>query len=511
MSVEATRESVAAEWSEWHGAVIKGIYPLRRVLHGSEHGAIFLTEAGPQGSGAAIKIVRAAQAGTGPQLQRWRAAATLSHPHLVRLFDFGLCQLEGESFCYVVMEHAEQTLSQLLPKRALSADEARQMLRPILEVLRFVHDRNLVHGQLSPAAVLVVDDQLKLASHSIRAAGEARLGGGKASLYDPPEADAGRLSPPGDVWALGITLVEALTQSLPWPDAQSGSASLPSLPTEFAPFVRRCLRHNPGSRPTAAELQAQLAGAAPAQPTAPAASVPPASPSSTAAHAASPSSALLRPARPPTAAAGPRATAPPPPAPERTSSTREPTKIGAAEPAMPAKHLPVTPIAAALLLAMALITWAGIRLFRGHAPSASPPAAVQPAPAAPVAAAPSATSERPALTPPPTPNASARSNAPAAVSDSPVVHAQIPAVPRSALRTIRGHVKVTVLVNVDRVGNVVDAVLQYAGSSPYFARLAREAARKWQFAPAAAQESRKWLVKFEFSRDGATGHASPHP
>lgn len=516
MSVEARQQSVTAEWSEWQGAVVKEIYPLRRVLHGSDRGAIFLTEAGPQGSSAAIKIVRADQVASGPQLQRWRAAAALSHPHLVRLFDVGLCELEGHSFIYLVMEHADQTLAQLLPRRALNADEARQMLRPILEVLSVLHGRNLVHGQLNPAALLVVNDQLKLASHCIRAAGEPRLGGAKPSLYDPPEADGGRLLPAGDVWALGITLVEALTQSLPWADSQTGSTSLPSLPTEFAAVVRRCLRHNPGSRPTAAELQAQLAGVAvpEAPPSATAAATRPttAKPPAASPQAVRPPVASPRVASPPVASpssARPR-TAAPAVAPQTPAPTREPVKITAAKPAATAEHPPLTAIVAAMLIAVAVITWAGVRFFRGHPQTAQQPAAVQtsPAPAATPAVAAAVSAPQ---TPSAPPKVSAHSKAPAVTSapDSSVVHAQMPAVPRSALRTIRGHIKVAVLVTVDRLGNVADAALQYAGPSPYFARVAREAARKWQFAPAAEQESRKWLVKFEFSRDGTTGHASP--
>lgn len=525
MSVEARQQTSAAEWSEWLGAVVKGIYPLRRVLHGSDRSAIFLTEAGPQGSSAAIKIVRADQVQSGPQLQRWRAAAALSHPHLVRLFDVGLCELDGHSFIYLVMEHAEQTLAQLLPRRALSAEEARELLRPILEVLSVLHGRNLVHGQLNPAALLVVNDQLKLASHCIRAAGEPRLGASRPSLYDPPEADAGRLTPPGDVWALGITLVEALTQNLPWPDSQTGSTSLPSLPTEFAAFVRRCLRHNPGSRPTAVELQAQLGGAQ--VPVAASAAAPSAYPSAASPPAASPSAA-----RPPAAhspAASPRATSPrgaiPPAATRPSANARtavspvtprtaapasEPARIRAAGPAVLAERPPVISIVAAMLIALAVIAWAGVRFFHGHSQTAPAPAAVQ-SPPAPAATPAVAAALSPPLTPPASAKVPAHSKAAAGPSatDSSVVRAQIPAVPRSALRTIRGHIKVAVLVTVDRLGNVADTALQYAGPSPYFARLAREAARKWQFVPAAEHDSRKWLVRFEFSRDGTTGQASP--
>jgi TonB family protein len=85
----------------------------------------------------------------------------------------------------------------------------------------------------------------------------------------------------------------------------------------------------------------------------------------------------------------------------------------------------------------------------------------------------------------------------------------MPVVPRSALATIHGHVRVAVLVIVDPSGNVAGAILENPGPSSYFARLAKEAARKWQFPPADTQDSREWLVRFEFTRRGPTGHATP--
>jgi TonB family protein len=63
-------------------------------------------------------------------------------------------------------------------------------------------------------------------------------------------------------------------------------------------------------------------------------------------------------------------------------------------------------------------------------------------------------------------------------------------------------------VTVDSSGKVIDAALENRGASKYFARLATEAAKKWKFAPANSQDSRKWLLRFEFTRGGTVGHAS---
>ena len=68
--------------------------------------------------------------------------------------------------------------------------------------------------------------------------------------------------------------------------------------------------------------------------------------------------------------------------------------------------------------------------------------------------------------------------------------------------------QVGVLVIVDHSGNVIDALLENPGPSWYFARQAREAARKWRFAPADESGSRGWLLRFEFTRGGTTAHAT---
>jgi hypothetical protein len=89
-----------------------------------------------------------------------------------------------------------------------------------------------------------------------------------------------------------------------------------------------------------------------------------------------------------------------------------------------------------------------------------------------------------------------------------VMHEEIPAISRSSRESVRGQIKVAVSVTVDRAGNVVAENLEAHGSSKYFARLATDAAKKWKFAPD-TQSPREWLVQFEFSRDGVTGHAIP--
>jgi len=482
MGVEARSETVAQGWPE-SGALINGVYPLLSMLHGSDRSAVFTTEARARGvAAAAIKIVRAAPVLTDLQLRHWRTATARTHPHLLPLFDSGLCQLAGQQYLFVVMEYADQTLAQLLGTRALTAEEAREMLPPALEALAFLHRKNLVHGQLKPANLMVVGDQLKLASDTIRPAGEPRASRVPPSLYDPPEAHHGRATPAGDVWGLGVTLVEALTQSLPWPDVASRTTSLPpSLPPAFVDAVQRCLSHEPTARPTVAELTADF---------------------------------MRAPAAPVVPTARPAAREAPPAAPQSSPRVRRGD----------------TALMAAAVTAVFVLGWAALRVFHGHAGAqpASDVAAVpvsQPAtpaassPSAPLRAAaaaqPAAPGPRGSAKPSKPPAARIAARVPALSAELPadalpsVRHAQTPAIPRSALNTIRGRIKIGVLVMVDGQGNVFDALLENPGPSSYFARQAKDAARQWKFVPASEQDSRQWLLGFEFTRAGATVHAIP--
>lgn len=484
MGVEARSENVAQGWPE-SGALINGAYPLLNMLHGSERSAVFTTEVRARGVAVgAIKLVRAAPVLTDLQLRHWRTATARSHPHLLQLFDSGQCQLAGQPYLFVVMEYADQTLAQLLGKRALTADEAREMLPPALDALAFLHRKNLVQGQLKPANFMVVGDQLKLASDTVRPAGEPRASRVPASLYDPPEAQHGRATPAGDIWGLGVTLVEALTQTLPWPDVTSRSTSLPpSLPPAFVDVVQRCLSHEPTARPTVAELNAEFlrTPAAPVVPT------------------ARPAACETRPAIP--------------------QQSLRVSRAGAG-------------LTAAAVTALFVLGWAALRAFHGHAgaqpvpeaaavsaaqptsPVASPPAAPQHAAATAQPAVPGPRSSAKASKPP---AARIAARAPALSAELPadavpsVRHAQTPVISRTALNTIRGRIKIGVLVMVDGQGNVFDALLENPGPSSYFARQAKDAAKQWKFVPASEQDSRQWLLGFEFTRAGATVHATPRP
>jgi protein TonB len=80
---------------------------------------------------------------------------------------------------------------------------------------------------------------------------------------------------------------------------------------------------------------------------------------------------------------------------------------------------------------------------------------------------------------------------------------------QSALATIRGTIRVSVRVTIDKQGNVVGSKTEERGPSRYFERVAVDAAKKWTFTPASLEEKRTMLLRFNFTRFGATAEANP--
>ncbi|HEV2116392.1 MAG TPA: TonB family protein [Terriglobales bacterium] len=441
-------------WKHLEGQFVGGKFRLARYLGGSDHGAVFLT-ARPQGEPgkAAIKLIAAHNAAR--QLSRWSEAGKMSHPHLVRVFEMGRCLLgQQEEFLYLLMEYADEDLSQVVPTRALTPQECQEMLPPVLDALAYLHARGFVHGHIKPANIMGVQERVKISADGLCLAGEPGSALGPPSVYYPPETAKEGLSPAGDVWSLGMTLAEVLTRKVPVVEAGGMKPPLPaSVPAPLADVVHHCLCLDPKQRWTVSEIAARLA-----------------------------------PASPPQQGVEPR--------PKQDRS----------------RKLYLAPaIALGAILAILTIGWVYSRP-RHSAESAAPMQTRASADegASPVRQAPAPAAE-PASTPAPRPAPVAKTPAQGPQHGA-VVREVLPKVPKSARDTIQGTIRVRIRVALDEAGNVTGARFDSAGPSKYFARLAMEAAQAWKFAslePQGPNPARNWLLRFEFRRDST--HVIPTP
>jgi TonB family protein len=249
----------------WEGRVIEGKYPLRQWLGGSGHSAVFLTEFAEQPSQkAAIKLIQVDDGSAELQLSRLRATKKLSHPHLIRIVECGLCRVEGAPFLYVLMECADDDLSQILPERPLALSEVSDLLPPVLDALSYLHKNGFVHGRVKPSNVLAAGDQLKLSTDQVAPVAQQDRGHRRRDVYDAPETAAGIISPAGDIWSVGVTLLAALTQSVSAAEqASPTNRDLPeTIPDPFRGIVRECLQLDPNRRCPLKEIQSRMQPAA---------------------------------------------------------------------------------------------------------------------------------------------------------------------------------------------------------------------------------------------------------
>ena len=97
----------------------------------------------------------------------------MSHAHLIKVFEVGQCEIDGDPLLYLVMERADGDLAGVLAERALTAIEAREtLLIPAIQALSYLHERGYVLGRLQSSRVLAVEEEIKLASDCITRSGD---------------------------------------------------------------------------------------------------------------------------------------------------------------------------------------------------------------------------------------------------------------------------------------------------------------------------------------------------
>jgi TonB family protein len=441
--------NIAEIGNAWEGRMVEARLPLRQWLGGSDHSCVYLTElAGPESPKAVVKIFPADFFDADLQLTRWRSLSQLNSESLLRVLDGGRSEIDGTKFFFVVMDFAEENLSQILPLRALTPDEVRELLPPVLEGLAFLHKNGFVHGHIQPSNIMASGDKLKLPVDRAHATNEPRSNASPLGPYDAPEIARGAMTPAADVWSLGMFLIAALKQRpLPLRENSSAAVVVPGdIPEPLRSIIGDCLTSDPKARSTIAEISAWLQPA----PAIPAPAIKP----------------VAKPAHTPVSSPVRIVEVAETPAKTRRSGWR----VGA-------------PLAAVVLIAALVL---GQKLF-SHKPDSTP--------------APT-TATQPAGQPPTVPSANTASKE-ASPTEDPILHRVVPNVSESTKRKIHGVIKVSVHVDVDPSGKVTAAKITSPSSSHYFNNLSQVVAQQWEFAPAQSNgtpEPSAWMLRFQFSR-----------
>ena len=157
-------------------------------------------------------------------LREARALASLSHPHIVTVYDFG----ETAGLFYFVMEYVDGlNLRQLMQSGEVSPQEALAIVPQICEALQFAHDEEIVHRDIKPENILVDRrGRVKIADFGLaKLLGQAQpdftLTRTQQVMGTPQYMAPEQIETPqqvdhrADIYSLGVVFYEMLTGELP--------------------------------------------------------------------------------------------------------------------------------------------------------------------------------------------------------------------------------------------------------------------------------------------------------
>ena len=168
----------------------------------------------------------------------------------------------GPSLAEAIKDHGPLPASSLLTLAA-----------GLAESLSAIHAAGVVHRDLKPSNVLIAQDGPRVIDFGISRAAEstqltqAGLVIGSPGFMSPEQAAGYEVGPPSDIFSLGAVLAFAATGEGPFGTGTTaallyrvvhGDPALDRVPAEARPLIERCLAKDPGRRPTADGLLAEV-------------------------------------------------------------------------------------------------------------------------------------------------------------------------------------------------------------------------------------------------------------
>jgi eukaryotic-like serine/threonine-protein kinase len=255
------------------GSTIDDRYRLLRRIGSGGMADVWLAEDSHLQRSVALKILHRRFAQDREFVERFRreaeAAAGLSHPNVVAVFDRG----DVEGTYYIAMQLLEGRSLKELIDRGLTPEQSVALIRQVLEAAGFAHRHGVVHRDLKPQNVLVDDEgKATVTDFGIARAGASEITQagsvmGTPHYLSPEQAQGQAVTAVSDLYSIGVILYEALAGRVPF-EADSAVAiamkqvsHTPQRPSSIAPavspaldaVVMRALEKDPGQRFQSAE------------------------------------------------------------------------------------------------------------------------------------------------------------------------------------------------------------------------------------------------------------------
>lgn len=195
----------------------------------------------------AIKVLRSQYANDLEFVDRFRreaqAAASLSHPNVVNIYDVG----QEDGIDYIVMEYvAGENLKDLIRREApFTVRRSLSIAGQICEALNHAHRHNIIHRDIKPHNILITNEgRVKVTdfgiARAVSASGLTQTGVvmGSVQYFSPEQAQGGVVGTQSDIYSLGCVLYEMLTGRVPFSGESPIAIALKHIQEDAIPVER---------------------------------------------------------------------------------------------------------------------------------------------------------------------------------------------------------------------------------------------------------------------------------
>lgn len=259
------------------GAVLAEHYEVIMPLGEGGFATVYSARQMPSGRLIALKVLEAVTAPSEAELyqkrflREARLLASMNHPHIVRIYDYGIIRELARPFIAMELLDGEDLQDQLM-YGGLDPDRGLRLIAQALDALGHAHHQGIIHRDLKPSNLFVVQPREPAERCIVLDFGLARTDDPDASQlsrtgtmigtpqYLAPEMIEGKeVTPAVDVYQMGLILVETLTGRRVVEGANRVESCVKHLKRDFAipsqllegpfgPIVKRALAFKPGER-----------------------------------------------------------------------------------------------------------------------------------------------------------------------------------------------------------------------------------------------------------------------